>query len=402
MRNLISFLYILILLLFISCNNDKQPEKINLSHALSLVDSIQVKGEKISFIRIYSNYPDYHPVEAHGEGIACVDDVGRFMEVLEYEILHNKKKELIPIAREMTEFLLYMSSDDGLWYNFIYKDGSINKKHKNSKAEFGWWGIRGLRGLSASYKIFQYSDEKLKNRIVSRIRDCDKFVRITQQDQSTSILLKLATDRTSELIIALVKLHNTGDFDYLNEIETYSDYILRRQYHNINQPIDGMFFCWKNIWHAWGNNQAYSLLEVYKINSDPKILKSVKLWADNFIPFFISQKFPRKIIVPLDNEYKIETYPQIAYGLNAVYHGLSSLYNVTNERKYNNSAEKVFAWFLGENNINQKMYNYQSGICYDGINEKGINKNSGAESTIECLLALQMREKYFLTTDSKD
>ena len=100
--------------------------------------------------------------------------------------------------------------------------------------------------------------------------------------------------------------YNSGDFNYLNEIEIYSDYIMKRQYNNVNQPIDGMYFCWENIWHAWGNNQVYSLLEVYKINRDPKILKSVKLWADNFVPFFISKNFPRKIIVLSDNKYKIE------------------------------------------------------------------------------------------------
>jgi len=388
MKFFLSFFYVSILLLFISCNNDIKPEEINLSHALSLVDSIQIEGRKISFIRIYSNYPDYHPVGAQNEGIACVDDVGRFMEVLEYEILNNGKKKLIPVARGMTEFLLYMSSDDGKWNNFIYEDGSINKKHKNSRAEFGWWGIRGLRGLAASYKIFQYSDEELKNRIVSRIKDCDKFVRISQQEQSISILFKSAIDKTSELIIALAKLHNSGDFNYLNEIEIYSDYIMERQYNNVNQPIDRMYFCWENIWHAWGNNQAYSLLEVYKINRDPKILKSVKLWADNFVPFFISKNFPRKIIVLSDNKYKIEIYPQIAYGLNSVYRGLSSLYNITKEQKYNNSAEKIFDWFLGENSINQKMYDLKTGRCFDGITKDGLNRNSGAESTIECLLTM--------------
>ena len=35
------------------------------------------------------------------------------------------------------------------------------------------------------------------------------------------------------------------------------------------------------------------------------------------------------------------------------------------------------------------MYFPQTGICYDGINSKDeINKNSGAESTIEALLSL--------------
>ena len=34
------------------------------------------------------------------------------------------------------------------------------------------------------------------------------------------------------------------------------------------------------------------------------------------------------------------------------------------------------------------MYDHETGRCFDGINARNsINKNSGAESTIECLLA---------------
>jgi hypothetical protein len=40
------------------------------------------------------------------------------------------------------------------------------------------------------------------------------------------------------------------------------------------------------------------------------------------------------------------------------------------------------------------MYNPQTGRCFDGINDKTtINKNSGAESTIEALLTLEALEE---------
>ena len=44
------------------------------------------------------------------------------------------------------------------------------------------------------------------------------------------------------------------------------------------------------------------------------------------------------------------------------------------------------------------MYNPADGICYDGINSGNeINLNSGAESTIEALLSMQMLEYYRIT-----
>jgi len=41
------------------------------------------------------------------------------------------------------------------------------------------------------------------------------------------------------------------------------------------------------------------------------------------------------------------------------------------------------------------MYSLTTGRCYDGITSPGnVNKNAGAESTIEALLALQRVESY--------
>ena len=113
--------------------------KINLNHALSLVDSIEINDQLIAFIHIFAEAPDYRPVSAVGEGIACVDDVGRFMEVLEYEILNRKSRKYIPLMRQMTRFLLYMSNSDGTWNNFIYSNGDRNVSHKNSEASCVLW-----------------------------------------------------------------------------------------------------------------------------------------------------------------------------------------------------------------------------------------------------------------------
>jgi hypothetical protein len=52
-------------------------------------------------------------------------------------------------------------------------------------------------------------------------------------------------------------------------------------------------------------------------------------------------------------------------------------------------AGEIASWFFGNNLAEAQMYFPSSGICYDGINSQNeINKNSGAESTIEALLTL--------------
>lgn len=55
--------------------------------------------------------------------------------------------------------------------------------------------------------------------------------------------------------------------------------------------------------------------------------------------------------------------------------------------KYYNKIKIAFNWFLGNNHLNQIVYNPCTGGCYDGIEEKNVNLNQGAESTVSYLLA---------------
>jgi len=70
-------------------------------------------------------------------------------------------------------------------------------------------------------------------------------------------------------------------------------------------------------------------------------------------------------------------------------------YRITNQQKYADLAGQLAAWFLGANDAGTNMYSLTTGRCYDGITSPGnVNKNAGAESTIEALLALQRVESY--------
>ena len=48
------------------------------------------------------------------------------------------------------------------------------------------------------------------------------------------------------------------------------------------------------------------------------------------------------------------------------------------------------SWFFGNNYAQTQMYDPQTGRAFDGIDAAlKVNQNSGAESTIEALMALQ-------------
>ena len=66
---------------------------------------------------------------------------------------------------------------------------------------------------------------------------------------------------------------------------------------------------------------------------------------------------------------------------------LEKFYFAFNNDDYKKKAIIAFNWFLGENHLNQIVYNPITGGCYDGVEELNVNLNQGAESTISYLMA---------------
>jgi len=68
---------------------------------------------------------------------------------------------------------------------------------------------------------------------------------------------------------------------------------------------------------------------------------------------------------------------------------LDLFYNVTGKKKYRDQLELAFSWFLGNNHLKQIMYNTKNGASYDGLENKQVNINQGAESTL-CFFKTQI------------
>jgi glycosyltransferase involved in cell wall biosynthesis len=62
--------------------------------------------------------------------------------------------------------------------------------------------------------------------------------------------------------------------------------------------------------------------------------------------------------------------------------------SVTGLPRWTEHAHHAFSWFLGENQLQQWLYDPTTGGCRDGLHEDRVNENQGAESTLSFLLAL--------------
>jgi hypothetical protein len=404
-RNIV---WIIILLTAIVFNGEIFSQvkfEVNKAHLDYLYEEIKIDGKEMAIIHIYSNYPDYAYVGDEDEGIACIDDAARAaIFYLEYYKAYNDSTSLSKFNK-LVEFVLHMQAENGFFYNFIWEDGSINKSFKTSVAEPNWWSWRALWALMEYSKQFEHLLDSRTIRVKQSIEKTIAAIKLGIPKEKEKILIdgielptwlpsKFASDQAALLVIILTDYykasHDEEILDYLNAL---TQGIIMMQLTDNECEFNGAFLSWQNIWHGWGNSQAYALLKAYKVLNDEKIKTSALLELNNFYERLIENEFLNyfKVQKHYDQIETVESnkYSQIAYNIRPMVFALLEAYNITLDSSYAKKAGQVAQWFAGKNPACAVMYNPHSGTIYDGIeNENLINKNSGAESTIEGLLSL--------------
>ena len=203
-----------------------------------------------------------------------------------------------------------------------------------------------------------------------------------------------AADQAAVLVKGfLVYYQLSKDQKIKNEIIHLCDGIIGMQAGDENNFPYFAFLSWQNTWHMWGNSQADALIEAGKILHKQKYIQS----AEREIKYFYLYMMKRNYL----NNFTIErtagkttmidsaVFSQIAYGIRPMVFACIGAYNIEQKKFYAETAGEIAAWLFGKNINGKPMYNPKTGVCFDGIiNAEEINKNSGAESTIEALLTL--------------
>ncbi|MGB5361985.1 MAG: hypothetical protein WBN17_01640, partial [Aureibaculum sp.] len=280
-KNNRNILFIVLLLIgFVSCTAKKESkpiasDNINFDHFNHLYKEINFNGKKAGIVHIYSEYPDYEFEIEPKEGFTCVDDVARAMVMLSKYLEENAKdEEALDKLIKLTEFVLQMQHENGYFNNFIWNDLSINTTYKTSVAELNWWSFRALWGLESAYPFLR-SNKDLVNRIQlasqQLLNNIKRDLPITNSQTEmvetievpTWLPQKYAADQSALLILGLLKNYErTGDSDIESLIDVLANGIMLMQKGDANEYPYGAFMSWQNLWHAWGNNQAYALLLV--------------------------------------------------------------------------------------------------------------------------------------------
>ncbi len=409
MIRLNKFFFLIFLFLFAGCeSNSTLPHPdlkfVNLSHLNHLYEDVVIGGKEMGIIHIYAEYPDYAWVDAHSEGIACVDDVARAAVVYlrHFEITDDATS--LKRARKLLDFCLYMQAEDGQFYNFIYADHAINREGETSFKSFGWWAARGVWALGEGYRVFHKLDasyaDLLKKHIQKTYVHIDTLLAHYPEVEDFDgfkapkwLLYNSAADATSELMLGLAAFARvSGDPEVKDYLKTFARGLMEMQSGDQDTFPYGVFLSWKNAWHGWANSQTQALAQAGKVLQDEGIQQAAVREAGSFYLYWMERGFPRELEFVFQDTIrakKVTQFDQIAYAVRPTVVGSLMLFELTQEERFAELAGELATWFFGNNPANQKMYDPETGRCFDGIlSESGINRNSGAESTIEALYSI--------------
>ena len=393
------------------------PTQINTAHLDALYGETKVADDSVGFIHIYSEFPDYHMVGDADEGFACVDDASRaaIFYLRQYGVSANP--EHLRKGRMLIMFLLAMQAPNGYYYNFIWPDGRIHVDGSTSKPEPNFWAWRTLWAFGEALQYLEKSDplvneiktqrEKLVTNILS-----EKAFRTNETDTTMgwtfpTWLPKISgTDQAGIVLIGLSHLLEQTSTEQgvrrdsiVKLMEHFADGLCIMQNVQPGTLQDGAFMSWENLWHAYANIQSYALLMSGKVLDDQHQTSHALYEIDHFYPAFLEAGgLDHFALRATDGEvtiYDQASLPQIAYGRRPMVWASLKAYDITGDKKYLTLARDLASWFSGNNPAKTPMYDPATGRGYDGIiSTDQINKNAGAESTIEALLALQALENY--------
>ncbi len=372
----------------------------NLAHLDHLGEEITRSGESLRIIHIYSEAPNYAWVGDEDEGIAALDDAARAAVVYLRHYEYTGDPASARKAAQLLRFVMSMQQPDGLFFNFVWDNRlTINEVHANSRADaFGWWASRGVWALGLGVRVLQTAEPELVEAMASRVRLTFPRLRelLSHYGQFTTgggrrmprwLVSETGSDATSELLLGLVAYQTARpDAELSDMIARFAEGVALMQYGSMNAFPFGAHASSFDVWHGWGNSQTQAL-------SQAGFTASAEHEALHFYPRLLVEGWLYSF--SLDDPAVSREFEQIAYAVRAVSVGLIRLFQATGDTRYAKMAGLAASWFTGNNPAGAVMYDAATGRGFDGIGGPDIvNRNSGAESTIEALFTVLEVERY--------
>ena len=379
-----------------------QDRFINLAHLDHLVQAAVIDGDSMAFAWLYSSFPDYARQGDPDEGIAAVDDAARVVIVYLKHFRQWREAHSLHQARLLLKFILRMQASDGGFYNFIWPDYSINTAGQTSNNNaFNFWAARALWAMGFAFHTFNQAgiEPELQNTLQQRLQralakmsrsilNYNRFqTRYGFTIPANLWLINEGADLSSEAALGLAYYYEASRDNFAKSLlEKLCDGLAAYQLGEADEfPFGAHLAAVPNLhlWHAWGSRQTQALALAGRLLNRADWIASARREADNFFLHLLTAKLLHSM-TPAPVEFS-----QINYGTSVIVSGFNELYHATGKIKYAQYAGLMASWWLGNNVAGFAMYDSATGRCFDGIDPANVNRNSGAESVAEGLMALQ-------------
>jgi multiple sugar transport system substrate-binding protein len=351
-----------------------------------------VRGRPVRVVSLYANAPDYRPTgspERDGfEGIASLDDAARAAVVYlrEYEAtgdVHTRDE-----AVRLLNFVTAMEQGDGEFVNFIDSAGRLNRGAPSSRKSMSYWAARSIWALGEAVRVLGPQDSTLLKTMRPVL---DRAVTRMAREIEAGRLIGGSTTATAEALLGLLARQRVERSTTLVPLATRTAQLLAAHSagNNTTAPWGAYVDRPDAPWHAWGARSPEALAIAGTALGHSEFTASARREADGLWGRFLLAGGIPSAVAP---DGTATWYPQIAYGIGPIVEGYLALAEATGERRYAVFAGLAASWLLGANPAGISMYDEKTGRTFDGIDGPSlakVNRNSGAESTIEALLALQ-------------
>lgn len=303
-----------------------------------------------------------------------LDDNARALVAMcqHYEIYGDESD--LKIIEIYLDFITFCLQKNGRFLNYVntnYEFTSQNNENLDDSNGRAIWALGFL--ISIGHLLPNHLVETANNTL----------------NKALTNVLEIHSTRAMAFIIKGVYLSDLdkNSFGKIQIIEHLANKLVQMYYHEADTKWQ-----WFESYLTYANSiLPEALLCAYWATND-SVYKKI---AQKTFDFLLSKTFQKNSIKVISNKgwlhnNKIniaqiggEQPIDIAYTIIA----LQKFYDAFNNEEYLQKMNGAFNWFLGDNHLQQIIYNPCTGGCYDGLEEDYINLNQGAESTVSYLMA---------------
>ncbi|MBI4283600.1 MAG: glycosyltransferase [Chloroflexi bacterium] len=288
----------------------------------------------------------------------------------------REKRQLLRLINTYLDFIGFVIKPDGHFQNFVKGNRTLGdaRNRQNNLEETDTRAIYALAVTAAANALPKAIKQKAFDLLQKRLRSGISF----SSPRAIARCIK-------GLYVLVDRRVPIEGIDLIGTLKSHCDRLVK-----LYQAASHTDWQWFESYLAYSNGvMPEALLLGYRATGDEKYLRVGKTTLD----FLIKESFVNNMYLPIgqDGWYhqngKHHYFDQQSEEVRSMVDVLSTYYDITGDEEYSRLMYRAFYWFLGDNSLNQVVYDRTTGGCYDGIGRKEINLNQGAESAISYLKA---------------